>query len=1059
MNQLDNHEPNKELDKEPVSDEREMKHWEDALPRFSLNRRITVLVLMLSVLVIGAVATVGIPLELVPQGYEAPSLNVNVPWRDAPAREVLDKVVLPLEDELSTIGGLDDLSSRSTTGRARLFLSFKQGTDMDVAYREVRDRILRARPHLPDDVDRIEINKFNEASLPIMVLGVAIDPQVTDSYNLIQQEIILPLRRIDGVASVQSDGLQEKEVLIELDREKTAAANLNIFLIGRQLAGDNFSLASGHVRSGDRKLLLRSVSRYDTLEEIRDQLVTANVRLGDIADVRLDEPDQYWRVRVNGKPALAVEILKEGQANTIEVGERLRVAYEEIRSNPKLLGSDVEVLFSQSDTIQESLSTLIDSGQVGALFAVMVLLFFLRRFRLTLIITLAIPLSMVVALIAMYFAGETLNILSLLGLIISVGLLVDNSVVVAENIHRLHQEGMPRRDACIRGAGEIALAVVLATTTTIIVFLPSALVDGRAKFFLVRLAIPISVSLVASLVVALVLIPLCVYLTLPKRGSKTSKRAVVAVHMFMDRILGALYEITLEPLNRLYSPVLQFCLRHRFDLVIIVMTVLTITVTGPMKTLEIVEVSREDSKAFRIRVDLPSNFNLDDASEFFSSVEGVLEEVKDELQLEGYLVIHSAHWGRVQGWFPDQEELSRQQIIERLLKVLPDRPGIKYYSGTEDRQSGADPSIYSVVLNGEDPDALVSFARELEKRLVAVEGVVGIKRADDMTPNELGLVVDRDRAQRQGISPQVIAGVVATGLRGQPLPRYHDDGKEVPMRIRFQEEDRESLGELVDFSVPTGDGLMVRLGSLVDTRFLNASNGITRSDKRISHHVTVDLAEGEERETKDRLDALVAQIDYPEGITRGAQTAAIRLDDDVGAMRFAAMVSIVFIYLLMGFLFESFILPLSILLTIPLAAIGVVWTHYVAERDLDFLGFVGVLLLIGVVVNNGIVLVDYIGRLRSAGYRRAEAVILAARRRFRPIMMTAGTTICGMIPLTLGAPTSIGLSYKSFGLTLIGGMMTATALTLLVVPVFYTLFDDARHFVLSALARVWRMRS
>ena len=391
------------------------------------------------------------------------------------------------------------------------------------------------------------------------------------------------------------------------------------------------------------------------------------------------------------------------------------------------------------------------------------------------------------------------------------------------------------------------------------------------------------------------------------------------------------------------------------------------------------------------------------------------------------------------------------------MKALPERPGVTYYSGTEDQtRTATDLTTYTTVLHGEDASRLAEVARGLEEMFVQVDGVLGVQRSGDMSPNELALVVDRERAQRQGISPRAIAGVVAAGLRGQPLPRYHDQGKEIPMRVRFAEEDRESLAELADFSVPSVSGQLVQLSAVTDVRFLSATRTIFRRDKQVSHTVTVDIEAGEERQTRARLDALVGRVDLPEGVRLGPPQQDRQLDAEMASLQFALLVSIVFIYLIMGFLFESFILPLSVILTIPLASLGVAWAHAIVGRDIDFLGFVGILLLVGIVVNNGIVLVDYVNRLRLEGMARTEALLAASQRRFRPIMMTASTTIMGMVPLIVGAPSSIGLSYKSFGLTLMGGMLTATALTMLVVPVFYTLFEDLRDLVLAALRRTAR---
>lgn len=1034
--------------------------WEQALPRFSLDRRVAVVVLMLSALVVGAVATLGIPLELIPRGYQAPQLVVSANWRDSPPPEVLDKIVLPLEEELSTVRGLDQLNSLSRTGTAELFLSFKQGTNMDVAYREVRDRVLQAQPRLPSDLQPVRIRKQSSSSLPIMAVGVAIDPMVTDPYNLIQREIVQPLRRVEGVASVASPGLQEKEVLIELDRERTAAAGLNIYLVGQELQSDNFSMASGNVRHGGDKLLLRSLSRFETIEDIRNQFVAPNLRLRDIAQVSLQEPEKRWVVRVNSKPALALQVFKEGQANTIEVSRRLKEAFEEIRDNPKLHGSDTGILFSQGDVISESISTLLDSGKVGALLAALALLFFLRRFRLTLIITLSIPLSLILSLTVIYFAGETLNILSLLGLIISVGLLVDNSVVVAENIIRIYNEGASKREASIQGAAEIALAIILATLTTIIVFLPVALVEGKGQFFLLRLAIPITVSLAASLVVALIFVPLCVYLTLADRDEEAQsksrlQRFTERVHHVMDTALGFVYRHTLERLSWLYRRLLAVALRRRLDLVVILIGVFIATMVGPGSGLKIVEISEEDQQGFSIGVELPNNFSLEEASEFFDSIETELAAAKDVLKLEGYFTFHVASYGEVQGWFERGAKTSRSDAAAYVLDKLPQRPGVKYFSGSEDRgKENENRHEHRVLLTGENSETLEEVSKKLEVQILNVPGVLGIKRTLDLTPNELALRIDRDKSAKQGVNPQNIAGVVAAGLRGQSLPRYQKEGNEIPVRLRFDRDAADSLAELADFSVPSESGTMRKLSALTEFRFLASDRGIFRQDKRISRRITIDLDPALVDQARGQIDSLMSVSDLPEGVRwRRGEDAGLRQNDEVASMKFAALVSILFIYLLMGFLFESFILPLSIIFTIPAAAIGVIWAHAIADRELDFLGFVGVILLIGVVVNNGIVFVDYVNRLRQEGEERSRAILLAAERRFRPIMMTATTTIGGMIPLTIGDPSSIGISYRSFGLTLMGGMATATALTLLVVPIFYTLLDDASARGLSLVRR------
>ena len=1018
---------------------------ESRLPRFSLDRRITVMMILLTLVVLGTVASLSIPIELFPSGFQNPTLQVQVPWRDAPSKEVLDKIVLPMEEELSTVAGIDKLNSYARTGFGMCTLTFKQGIDLDVAYREVRDRVERARLQMPDDVEQIFIHQEDASGIPIFFLGLAIDPSVVDYYNLIQDEIVMPLNRIDGVASVVNHGLEEKEILIELDRDRTDASGLNIYDLAHQLSGDNFTLSSGNVRHGGKKLLLRSVARYESVEELENRLVAPNIRLRDIATVRYDLPEVTYRVRAMSRPAVALAVMKEGDANTLDVARRVNEVVDELKRNPRLQLIEIETLFDQGEVIMESLSTLLASGRVGGIIALLVLLFFLRRFRMTLIVTLSIPVSIVIALTAMYFAGESLNILTLLALMISVGLLVDNSVVVAENIFRLHRSGLSRREACIKGAGEIALAIIMATLTTIIVFLPVSLVEGMAQFFLLRLSIPISISLLGSLLVALIFIPLFVYMTLPDKGGNGDDRP----HLFFDWLKKA-YDGTFGRLNHAYTRMLAFFLRRRLDLVLILVVVFAISSVVVFKKVKFVQSQEEERGGFEINVTLPQNTTLEEAEEFFLIGEKIIEERAEELDLDGWFLQHRSTYGTLQGWFkrPRTNKITPREANKIVMEALPEKAGVRLF--TEMDQQGDDEknsSLHTFVIQGDESEQLETVAENLERLFLSVDGVIGMKKVADDSPSEMALVLDRDRIQTRNINPMVVSTVVGYALRGQTLPRFHRNGKEIPVVVRFNEEDRDSLDELNDFWIPTNDGDLVKLSSLAEPRYLASAQRIFRNDKRTSREITLELAEGREEETRERLFALSKRVELPEGITFSQGDRNPGLSEDLQAMLFAGLVSIVFIYLLMGFLFESFILPLSIILTIPLASLGVYWSHFLLGLNIDFLGAVGLILLVGVVVNNGIVLIDYVTRLRHEGHDRAEALTLAADRRFRPIMMTAMTTIGGMIPLTIQGASSIGMSYKSFGLTLIGGLTTATLLTLLVVPVFYTLFDDARSAV------------
>jgi len=1038
-----------------------MTHGENSkiglLTKFSLDRRVSVLVLFMTIVVVGTIAAVGIPLELFPRGFTEKFLSVEVPWSDAPTREVLEKVTYPLEEELSTVRGLSTSWSYSRKGFARVGLNFKQGIDMAVAYREVRDRVERARLLFPDDVDRVFIRKNDASGIPIAMVGVIMDEDLPDPWRLMEKDIILPLERIDGVASAKPEGQQEKEIVIELDQEATEAAGLNIYDLSEELGDDNFSMASGTVRDGGKKFLLRSVATYTSLDALKNRPITDKIRLGDIADVRYEEPEQRFFVRVNGKPATAIEIMKEGEANTVATCKKITEAIAEISQNPRLKGFVVEPLFNQGDLVLESLGTLVDSGKIGGIFAALVLFLFLRRFRLTAIITFSIPLSLFIALGVMYFMGETLNLLTLLGLFVCVGLLVDNSVVVAENIHRLYQNGMGRRQACIRGASEIALAVIMATLTTVVVFLPVALVEGEGQFFLMRLAMPITVSLTASLFIALVFVPLCVYITMDERKVVEKATLFSRFHDRLHQVLRFFYERCFERLNHFYGRLLQFFLKHRLDLVIVILVMLGVTLKITEDNLELVGRQEEDANGFNIRVDMDRELNLEDGEAWFAEAENRIKARADEFDLKFYLLVYWRGGGKIEGFFndPRTNDMTVKKATEEILALLPEKAGLEVYTRGENRNSDKDEAETFVVrLVGEDYQELDNVAEDLKPILAKVDGVVGFRRSGETAPSEMGLVVDRERAQASGVNPQAVAGVVGYALRGSSLPRFNDNGKQVPVRIRYRKEDTERLSDLENFQVPTNTGDSLPLSALTTTTMLQTAKGVFRRDKKVTRIITLDLSEEKSTSARKELRAMVARLDLPEGVSLGRPRVTV--DDEVRNMGMALLFSILFIYLLMGFLFESFMLPLSILITIPLAIIGVGWAHFIMDKNLDILGFVGGVLLVGVVVNNGIVLIDYVNRLRMDGMDRTKALLQAADRRFRPILMTALTTIVGMVPLTVSKPLSLGISYKSFGLTLIGGMTTATVLTLLVVPVFYSIFDDLREMFMNALR--WGMK-
>ena len=473
-----------------------------------------------------------------------------------------------------------------------------------------------------------------------------------------------------------------------------------------------------------------------------------------------------------------------------------------------------------------------------------------------------------------------------------------------------------------------------------------------------------------------------------------------------------------------------------------------------------VDEKREESQ-FNVSFRFPSQFNMEDRGKYFERVEQIMEERKEEFELEGYFVRYSTWYGSLEGWFKTdrKSDVPPREMAERIFKLLPEEPGLKI--GYERRGEGEEKQDrkerYYVRLIGTDPIQLDEVAESLKPVFENQPGVLALQERQDESPNEMALVVDRERANSIGVNPTTLAGLVGSALRGSTLPRFQNEGRQIPVRVRFSEEDRAELADLNNFLVPTEDGRFSSVGTLTRPAMLSSPRYIRRTNKSVSHTLTMELETGREDEARKAIEAAKSNIDLPEGVSFSSLRKPFEMEDILTGV-FALWMSILFIYMLMAFLFESVLMPLSIVFTIPLAAIGAVWIHYLTGINMDMLGIIGGMLLVGVVVNNGIVLIDYANRLRREGHDRTTALLQAAQHRFRPIAITALTTIFGMIPMVWSEGGEMGLSYRSFGLTLIGGMFSASLFTLLVVPVFYTLFDDAREALTSTLAGVFRRR-
>ncbi|MFH1069564.1 MAG: efflux RND transporter permease subunit, partial [Candidatus Glassbacteria bacterium] len=1021
------------------------------LPTLGVNRPVTAVMALLCTLVVGFIAYGKIPLQILPSGFESPYLGVRSSFGSSGSPyEVESQITRPLEEMLRTVPGIERIRSRCRSWDTDIYLEFDQRTDMKLAYSQVRDRIERTMPLLPPMVRKVDVRKYDETTdIPILYFSFNTLSTLEDPFYFAETQIKRRLERIDGVANVQFWGAQEKRVNIDLDREKLRAMNVDLYGLTDQLRRDNFALSSGYLEEGGIRHLVRSAAHFTSLEQIGNLPIgnERGLRLGDVARVSYSPRMEMSVLRRDGEPTMQMAVWKESLANTVEVSQKVeRVLKDEIPAQAGLGWLNFQVYFNSGRHILEAIGNIKQTCFWGGVFAVLILLFFLRSRRMTAIITMAIPLSLLVTLIVMYFLGWSLDLITMMGMMISIGMVVDNSIVVVENIFRLRQEGLDYERAAVEGASEVSLAITLSTLTTVVVFLPLMLLgeDKDFTFYMIRIGVPVIVALVASLIVALYLIPLGT-VRISSRKTEKERRSITWCN---DR----------------YQQVLRWTLAHRLDAAIILIALLASSAI-PLGKIKKFDYSENERDRIDIVLEPPNYFSWDMSQAAYDKIEKFLDRRRERYGLKSVTLRGWLQWGQFElfrpienrQWYeiayrkirkslriPVDSALSYTELIQELNDSLPKFPDvpmmINWNSDTE-----KDPSI-NLILYGDDSATLVEIGREIRRRLAAVKGLTGLDIELEKGQDEVNVSVDRQVARQYGLDARRIASTVAYSGSEVRLSEFRSSEKEIQMYLRFADADSFTVEKLASQPVHTASGQQVPLGTLANFTVQKGQGTIERENGKTYIRIRASAGKDDKEKIFARVDEIMAGIDLPSGYSWNKGDQLLRRQQQVRSQYFGIIAGIIFVFLIMGLLFESFVLPLCVLIAIPFSFCGSYWALYLTDTSLEILAMIGLIIMIGVVVNNAIVLVDTIRLYRDRGMERTEALLEAGRHRFRPILMTAATTIGGLVPMAVGGAKMIDLSYAPMGRTMIGGMVTSTLITLVAVPLLYTFFDDLRGF-------------
>ena len=1026
------------------------------LIRSTVYRPVSILVLFIAILVVGVISYPRIRLQLIPDGMSAPGCGIYIPVPDATPREVMDQVAKPCEDFLRTLPGLKNVVSRSGARNCRITLEFDPEYPIDVLIPEVRDRIDRAKTEWPEGVDRYFVWRETESAIPVYICSLGLDiaepyAEDIDHDALFDDVISKRLEAVDGVARVQVWGMLEKRLEIALDKERVFGYAIPLQELVQRLSGDNRTINAGSVRDGDRELLVRFDGQFRSEEEVRQFPVNQKFRIGDFADIRERRAVRDRMARVNGKLAKAVVINKDSTANAVEVCERVAAALDELskelgRTVPGFRKLESHAWLNQGAMISESVRSLRESGSWGGLFAVAILFVFFRRVGMTLLVTLAIPFSLLITIVWLYFSGGSFNLLSLMGLSLGIGMLVDNSIVVVENILRKREAGLRPVEAAIAGVREVGLAVSLATLTTVMVFLPLIFLSNpRFQVITSAIGLPLCVSVLASLVVALVFIPQGA-ITLERlrrrlRASKVTASGAAATSLVP----------TWSFLNRATTRLLTWALRRRGRSYLFCLLLLASTGLA-FKIVPKAVADMEGMTRLEVEVGLPSNFTLSEANDTFASIEAAIAPTLAEWKIASTTCWFDSESGTMSFYPETGERIEEEELFAALRPRLPELPGVEYHVGFEDFGSDKGHSRLRVFLEGTDLDGLeiaIERVRALLEDRQRFPELSELQEWTDERQEEVRIQVDRRAAQHRGIDTTTVSRMVSWALRGAALPDYVREDREVSFWIRYDDADKENVEALEDILVFGQDGNAVPLASLASFEMRSGLGDIKRRNGKLTSGLSMDVEGRTIPEARFKVLDEIGDLDLPEGVEVRMSQAGAGFEEDLQSAMMALALALFLVFFVMGLLFESWVLPLCVLFSIPFAFFGSIWLLVILDVNLDAIGMIGMLMLVGIVVNNAIVLVDTINRRRVSVGSRSAAIVEAVRVRFRPIWMTALTTVFGLLPLMLFEQRGEGADYKSLAVVLIGGLLTSTFFTLFVVPLLYSSLDDLRRLTRS----------
>ena len=1017
--------------------------------KFAVRRPVTMIIVVSVLLILGFFTYSKLSVDLLPE-MDLPVIAVLTTYSGVGPEEVESGVTELLESALTTVSNIDTLQSISSTGQSIIVMMFKWGTDMDAAAVEVRDSIGYVEGFLPSGADEPMVIKMDPTMMPVMQIGIS-GADLAQVQEVVEEVIEPRLSRIPEVASVIMTGGQDREVKVEIDPVRLENYGLTLSQVAQVLQAENFNMSSGKVTQGSREYFVRNMQQFETVEDIRNvAILTAtglNLRLGDIATVTdgYKEMEQY--TRINHEEAVGVHIMKQSGANTVKTSKAVREELAKIQKEMNL-DFDVAIVYDSADYIQDSINSTIRMIFEGALLAVLVLFLFLRNMRSTLVIFTAIPLSIIATFILMYFYGTTLNLITMGGLALGVGRIVDDSIVVFENIYRHRSLGLPPMEAAVTGATEVGGAVLASTLTFVAVFLPMVFVEGLASILFSPMAMTISFAILCSLAVALTVIPLMSSRMLTDKSMQRTREG-------SGRVFGVVQKFGqwLDNLGERYKVLLQACLNHRRRVIILV-TALMVAAIAVIPLVGVEFMPASDSGEISVSIETDKGSTLEDTDVIVRQVEDRLldipevETVFTSVGSSGSMMMSVGGGGTNSSTIyvklsPKNERDRGVEIVaEEIREKLAGIAGAKYSVSVMDATSSfGSTSPVVVQISGDDLDMLKEIATEVADIVRATPGTREVTSSITDGNPEMQIRIDRARAAAYGLTPMQVASEIKNAMDGTVATRYKVEGQEIDVKLAYTSEGHDDVDYLTNLTILTPQGAVVKLSQIATFDLAQGPVQIIREDQVRKAEVSADLLNRDLNSVMNDIKAGIAKMELPAGyeISYGGENE--QMMESFSSLAIALLLAILLVYSVMAVQYESFFNPFVIMFSVPTCIIGVVLSLLLTGRTFNITAFIGVIMLVGIAVSNAIVYVDYLKQLRERGMERNAAIVEAGRVRLRPILMTAFSTILAMLPMAIGFGEGAEM-IAPMATVVIGGLLASTLITLVLVPVVYSIFDD-----------------